>query len=373
MSITDSNIIAVDRAIAEYRRGRPVVLESDDGDGALALAAEQAGPDSLRNLCALSPGPESGADGPVLALTESRAAALHIKPTGHGVVLLPVDGNTDVALVQTLADGSTDLAQPLRGPFQRLRRAPRPTESAAVQLAKAARLLPSAVVVQLSDETDVFTAEARYLSVTTAQIAGYEQAAASTLRQVAEAPVPLAGAENCRLVAFRPADGGIEHLAVVVGDPDRHHPVLTRLHSECFTGDLLASLKCDCGEQLRGAITLMAEKGSGVLLYLAQEGRGIGLMNKLRAYSLQAEGFDTVDANLRLGFDADERIFRPAAEMLRLLGFSQVRLLTNNPDKVAGLEACGIAVSERVSHAFPANLHNDFYLRTKKDRSGHLL
>ena len=242
-----------------------------------------------------------------------------------------------------------------------------------MQLAKAARLLPSAVIVPLPDETDISSAETRYLSVRTRQIAEYEQSAAATLRKVAEAPVPLTDAENCRLIAFRPADGGVEHLAIVVGDPDRHHPVLTRLHSECFTGDLLASLKCDCGEQLRGAIALMAEQGDGVLLYLAQEGRGIGLMNKLRAYSLQAEGFDTVEANLRLGFDADERVFRPAAEMLRLLGFSQVRLLTNNPDKVAGLEACGITVSERVTHAFPANLHNDFYLRTKKDRSGHLL
>ena len=366
MTATNANVIAVDRAIAEFRRGRPVLLEGDEGDYALALAAEQASPDSLRDLC-------TWGGGAVMVLTESRAQALHIKPTGRGVVLLPIDQNTDAGLVQTLADGSTDLAQPLRGPFQRDRRSPHPTETAAVQLAKAARLLPSAVVVQIPDDTNIFTAEAQYLSVTTAQIAGYEQDTALTLRQVAEAPIPLAGAENCRMVAFRPADGGVEHLAIIVGDPDRHHPVLTRLHSECFTGDLLASLKCDCGEQLRGAITLMAEQGSGVLLYLAQEGRGIGLMNKLRAYSLQAEGFDTIEANLRLGFDADERDFLPAAEMLRLLGFSQVRLLTNNPDKVAGLEACGITVCEQVAHAFPANVHNEFYLRTKKDRSGHLL
>jgi len=373
MTATDTNIIAVDRAIAEYRRGRPVVLETEDGDNALAMAAEQASPDSLRDLCEWYNSRDILTDGPVLALTESRANALHIKPTGHGVILLQIDGDTDVGLVQTLADGSMDLAQPMRGPFQRLRRAPHPAESAAVQLAKAARLLPSAVIVPLLDQTDIYTAEARYLTVTTRQIADYEQGSAATLRKVAEAPVPLADAENCRLVAFRPADGGVEHLAIIVGDPDRHHAVLTRLHSECFTGDLLASLKCDCGEQLRGAIALMAEQGSGVLLYLAQEGRGIGLMNKLRAYSLQAEGFDTIEANLRLGFDADERVFRPAAEMLRLLGFGQVRLLTNNPDKVAGLEACGITVSERVTHAFPSNLHNDFYLRTKKDRSGHLL
>ena len=237
----------------------------------------------------------------------------------------------------------------------------------------AARLLPSAVVVPIVDETDLYTAEGLYLTVTTAQIADYETSAALTLKAVAEAPIPLAGAENCRMVAFRPADGGVEHLAIIVGDPDRHSPVLTRLHSECFTGDLLASLKCDCGEQLRGAIRLMAEQGAGVLLYLAQEGRGIGLMNKLRAYSLQAEGYDTIEANLRLGFDADERVFLPAAQMLGLLGFSQVRLLTNNPDKVSGLEACGVRVAERVAHSFPANVHNEFYLRTKKDRAGHLL
>ncbi|MBT4486684.1 MAG: GTP cyclohydrolase II [Rhodospirillaceae bacterium] len=369
MTATDANVIAVDRAIAELRRGRPVLLEADDGNYALALAAEQASPDSFAELCAWAQGTATA----VLVLTESRAQALHIKPTGTGVVLLPVSQTTDVGLVQTLADGSTDLSQPLRGPFQRDRRPPHDTETAAVQLAKAARLLPSAVVVQILDQTDIFAAESRFLSVTVAQIKDYETASAQTLRQVAEAPVPLTDAENCRMVAFRPADGGVEHLAIIVGDPDRHSPVLTRLHSECFTGDLLASLKCDCGEQLRGAIALMAEQGAGVLLYLAQEGRGIGLMNKLRAYSLQAEGFDTIEANLRLGFDADERVFRPAAQMLGLLGFSQVRLLTNNPDKVAGLESCGVTVSERVTHSFPANVHNDFYLRTKKDRSGHLL
>jgi GTP cyclohydrolase II len=149
--------------------------------------------------------------------------------------------------------------------------------------------------------------------------------------------------------------------------------VLTRLHSECFTGDLLGSLRCDCGDQLRGAIAEIARAGSGVLLYLAQEGRGIGLVNKLRAYQLQDAGFDTVDANEQLGFDADERVYLPAAEMLRQLGISRVRLLTNNPEKVAALTRCGIAVVERVPHIFPANDHNERYLRTKASRSGHLL
>jgi GTP cyclohydrolase II len=146
-----------------------------------------------------------------------------------------------------------------------------------------------------------------------------------------------------------------------------------RLHSECFTGDLLGSLRCDCGDQLRGAIAEIARAGSGVLLYLAQEGRGIGLVNKLRAYQLQDDGFDTVDANEQLGFDADERVYLPAAEMLRQLGFERVRLLTNNPEKVAAMTRCGIGVVERVPHVFPANGHNERYLRTKATRSGHWL
>jgi GTP cyclohydrolase II len=180
-------------------------------------------------------------------------------------------------------------------------------------------------------------------------------------------------ARSCELVAFSAGDGGLEHLALLIGDPPRHVPVLARLHSECFTGDLLGSLKCDCGPQLRGALEAIADEGQGVLLYLAQEGRGIGLVNKLRAYQLQDQGFDTVDANLRLGFEIDERAFWPAARMLELLQFQSVRLMTNNPDKVSQLEACGISVTERVAHAFPSNPHNELYLATKAAKTGHLL
>ena len=148
--------------------------------------------------------------------------------------------------------------------------------------------------------------------------------------------------------------------------------MLTRIHSECFTGDLLGSLRCDCGDQLRGAIAEISAAGAGVLLYLAQEGRGIGLVNKLRAYTLQDDGYDTMDANEQLGFDADERVFLPAARMLQILGFNQVNLMTNNPQKVTGLEACGVYVVERVTHTFPSNKHNEGYLRTKAARGGHL-
>ncbi|MSO66149.1 MAG: GTP cyclohydrolase II, partial [Alphaproteobacteria bacterium] len=177
---------------------------------------------------------------------------------------------------------------------------------------------------------------------------------------------------NSEIVAFRPADGGIEHVAILIGKPDGRQPVLVRLHSECFTGDLLGSLRCDCGQQLRGAIEVMAKEGQGALLYLGQEGRGIGLINKLRAYVLQDQGYDTMEANRRLGFEEDERPFLPAARMLALLGFHRIRLLTNNLEKVEGLTRCGIDVVERVAHRFPSNPHNAHYLAAKA-RKGHLL
>jgi len=236
-----------------------------------------------------------------------------------------------------------------------------------IKLIKHAELLPAAIVTDLKDATD-----AGPWSVLSSQILqGIEQQARS-LQVVSEAQVPLEDAELARIVAFRPTDGGTEHLAIVVGEPDLTQPVLIRMHSECFTGDLLGSLRCDCGPQLRGAIAQMAQAGSGILLYLAQEGRGIGLINKLRAYQLQDAGLDTVDANLALGFEEDERDYLPAAQMLQLLGVKSVRLMTNNPRKVQALNNLGIEVVERVAHVMAANQHNSGYLFTKGTRGGHL-
>ncbi|MCB1350669.1 MAG: GTP cyclohydrolase II, partial [Maritimibacter sp.] len=168
-------------------------------------------------------------------------------------------------------------------------------------------------------------------------------------------------------------DGGEEHYAVEIGRPDRAQPVLARLHSACFTGDVLGSLKCDCGPQLHAALEAMATEGAGVLLYLNQEGRGIGLANKMRAYSLQDQGFDTVQANHRLGFEDDERDFRTGAEILKTLGFHAVRLMTNNPKKVEMMRAAGLDVAERVPLKVGASEHNRDYLATKAAKSGHLL
>ena len=176
-------------------------------------------------------------------------------------------------------------------------------------------------------------------------------------------------------LVLSPARGPVHYeteIALLIGQPNGNPP-LVRLHSECLTGDVLGSLKCDCGPQLRAAIEAIKAQGWGMLLYLRQEGRGIGLVNKLRAYALQDQGFDTVDANTRLGFAIDARDFGVAARMLSLLGQRTVRLLTNNPAKVAGLEAAGVTVIERVAHALPPNPHNARYLATKRDRTGHQL
>ena len=166
---------------------------------------------------------------------------------------------------------------------------------------------------------------------------------------------------------------GKEHIAITMGDCGADEPLLIRIHSECLTGDALGSMRCDCGEQLQEAMKRISELGRGAILYLRQEGRGIGLINKLRAYALQDQGFDTVDANTRLGFAIDARDFSVAARMLELLGISNVRLLTNNPEKVEGLKSAGISVEERLPLKIAANPHNAHYLETKKSRTGHAL
>ncbi|MDE0060303.1 MAG: GTP cyclohydrolase II [Defluviicoccus sp.] len=359
---------AVDRAAGDLRRGLPVVLaEPGEAGGIVAFAAEFVSASRLDALRRLGGEPD-------LAITHNRAATLKIRLYTPDVVRIPVPGWLSMEALASLADPATDLALPLRGPFEARRDPVPPGFVAAIRLAKIARLLPAAVAVEAADLAAALGAEkADLLRVGPSAVMSYDVAAAQRLERVTGASVPLDGAEATRIFAFRPRDGGTEHFAIQIGQPEPPGPVLARLHSECFTGDLLGSLKCDCGQQLRGAIAQISAEGEGILLYLAQEGRGIGLINKLRAYALQDLGFDTVEANERLGFEADERVFLPAAEMLRRLGYSSVRLMTNNPDKVEALARFGIEIAERVPHSFPSNDHNAFYLSTKAEKSGHLL
>ena len=362
------SLLTVDRAVSEMRRGRPVLLLAGGGEAALIEAAEATTPDSLARLRAFA-GTE-----PRVALTARRAVALGLPVGGLRVVIVSMADGLTAETVRDLADPLFPVA--MLPPTLRATEAPAfGCDSAAVKLAKTARLLPTVVTAMAADgeigDAAAWAARHDLLLVDAGDVFQYEHIAARSLRAVSEAKVPLADAETARLVAFRPLDGGVEHIAIIVGEPSSDVPVLTRVHSECFTGDLLGSLRCDCGDQLRGAIRTITGQGGGVLLYLAQEGRGIGLVNKLRAYRLQDEGHDTLDANEHLGFDADERIYLPAAMMLRQLGFTRIRLLTNNPDKVEGLGRYGIAVVERLPLSFAPNPHNQGYVRTKRERGGH--
>lgn len=364
------SLLAVERAVSELRRGRYVAVRGNNGSAALALAAEGCTPESLDGLSKTAGSPAA------LTITARRARVLGIAQPKGRIITLGTSAALDAETVGQIADPLASLDVDASS-FESHETATYDSESAAVSLTKLARLLPAALTapIQVSDADDLAAWALRHdlMLIDSGDVFQYEKTAARTLRRVSEASVPLADAEDTRVIAFRPRDGGLEHLAIVIGEPDPGAPVLARIHSECFTGDLLGSLRCDCGDQLRGAIHEIGRAGAGVLLYLAQEGRGIGLVNKLRAYALQDQGFDTMEANEQLGFDADERVYLPAAQMLRLLGFDQVRLMTNNPIKVDALTACGVSVTERVAHTFPANKHNEQYLKTKATRGGHMM
>ncbi len=351
------------RARADLRMGAAIVL-LDAGDGALLLAAAAATAARLADLRAA---------GVVdLTLTERRATTLKARAYDGDLARVALPADADLDWVRATADPSADLAWPMKGPYLTRRGGEARLHRAAIALAKQAHLLPAALVVPLPRAAAMGLAAAHGLS--TVELAGLPaEAPAPVMQEIAAARVPLAVSEAGRVHVFRPRDGAEEHYAVEIGAPDRAAPVLCRLHSACFTGDLIGSLKCDCGPQLRAALEQIGAEGAGVLLYLNQEGRGIGLANKMRAYALQDQGFDTVEANHRLGFEDDERDFRIGANILRAMGFARVRLMTNNPRKVAMMQGCGLDVVERVPLRVGRTRFNAGYLDTKAAKSGHLL
>lgn len=351
------------RARSDLRMGAAVALAAPDGKrAALVLAAEAATADRLEAL---------RGRGPLdLAITDRRAETLKARAYDGDLARVAVPRDAGIDWVHATADPSADLAFPMKGPYVTRRDGAADLHRAAIALCKQAHLLPAALVLPLPAAV---AAEAVQDGLTLLHVDAIPFDAAPRMIEAAAARVPLHVSEAGRVHVFRPGDGSEEHYAVEIGAPDRREPVLCRLHSACFTGDVIGSLKCDCGPQLRAALDQIAAAGSGVLLYLNQEGRGIGLANKMRAYALQDQGFDTVEANHRLGFEDDERDFRIGADILRALGFSRVRLMTNNPKKVAMMNGCGLEVVERVPLQVGRTRHNDAYLRTKAAKSGHLL
>lgn len=362
MPLQPSIVERLARARGDLRMGVPVVL-TGDGQAAAFVAVEEVTTDRLTALRALGP--------LELALTARRAETLKTPAYDGDIarIAVPQDAGTD--WLRALADPADDLRVPMKGPLRSLRDGSATLHRAALQLVKSAHLLPAALMVRIPH--GLALADEHGLTLLPLHDIAPELSRLSPLHGVVNARLPMQAAQAGRLHIFRPEDGGEEHYAIEIGKPDRSAPVLARLHSACFTGDVLGSLKCDCGPQLRAALAQMGTEGAGVLLYLNQEGRGIGLANKMRAYSLQDQGFDTVEANHRLGFEDDERDFRIGAGILRQMGFSAVRLLTNNPRKLAMMESCGLTVTERVPLRVGQTAQNAGYLATKAAKSGHLL
>jgi GTP cyclohydrolase II len=359
----DPAALAVDRAIGELRRGR--AIQVTDGTRTLLVGAVETlqAPVFARLVVA-------GSRDALLLVTAERALAAGLSHQLGGPVAIAFPRDMGLAELRSLAGvGST----PIVHTGLRVDRAPACAQlaNAAFQLAKSGRLLPALVGFD-----SAAAPAAGVIAIDARDVEHRMRFGHYSVQLISRARVPLAEAVDCEIALFRDEHGLAEHVAVIIGNPEQQttpqNSVPVRLHSACLTGDLLGSLRCDCGEQLRTAVQRIAALGGGVLLYLDQEGRGIGLPNKLRAYVLQDEGLDTVDADQHLGFLADERSYEVAAALLTALGIKRIRLLTNNPQKISALREHGIEIAGRLPLVTSSNSHNERYLKAKTERAGHL-
>jgi GTP cyclohydrolase II len=341
---------AVERAIAEFRAGRPVEIR-DDRSVKLALPVSALEPEQIAVLEMLTQGRAR------LAMPAARLRHLGLEREVPGTVALPQIDFGRLEMLVLKVDGRIDAPV---GPCDEI-------DLAALELGALALIPPAMILVPLARVGDA----AGMLAAEACDILAYRRLAAVKLSIVSRAPVPLEGAPQTEFIVFRGGEGLRDQVAIIVGQPDRTRPVSVRLHSACLTGDLFGSLKCDCGDQLRGTVRYMAENGGGVLLYLDQEGRGNGIANKVKAYRLQHDGYDTYDADEILGFGLDQRRFDFAAEMLRHLDVTRVALITNNPDKIGALHRAGIDVVADQRALGRRTAENVSYLRSKRDKAGH--
>jgi GTP cyclohydrolase II len=352
--LQDEAQVAMDRALAELRAGRPILLESAQGSAMLTAVDAL----SAAALAALATHPAIA-----LVLPKARARALGLAV--ECAVALPLAG-LDHETVRRLAGGAESEAPASWSPADAM-------GLMGIELCKQALLLPAVLIAEIGGGAELADPPLPIHRLALAEAQAALGQSRLSLEIVSRARIPLPGDIEASFIVFRGAPVLRDQLAVVVGDPDPEGPVALRLHSACLTGDLFGSLRCDCGDQLRKAVTRLAEAGGGVLLYLDQEGRGTGLRNKMRAYALQDAGLDTIDADAMLGYGADERRYDIAAGMLLCLGYRQVRLLTNNPEKIAALRRAGIEVREVQPLAGLVTVENRRYLSTKARRAGHTL
>ncbi len=355
-----------DRAILDLRQGGIVMIKDRRGHAGLIQAAEFI--DQNTPLFDLI-----GGGMPVLCLTSRHTKALSGVNSALPCHTVATGVMQDDEILALILGDTTQLPENAGILGEKHDSLPH----LACTLLRRAKLVPAALLVRLTHlDNHQLQAVADTHHIAVVDGPRLDQLNDKTLPEMgitAIANLPLSMAPQSEIVMFRQPSGREEHFAVIVSDGKKAKTPLVRLHSQCVTGDVLGSLKCDCGPQLHHALAQMNEEGGGILLYLAQEGRDIGLVNKVRAYALQDRGFDTVDANHKLGFETDERYFGPAAAMLKSLGVSRVRLMTNNPDKIQQLSFHGIDVVERVALAMPSNPHNKDYLQTKQTRTGHII
>ncbi len=350
------------QAVDALRHGWPLAVDLGADETLILQPIETAATSGLQSGRLLI----SAARAATLKLANQREAAVPYAP----VLIRGADGFT-LSDAMAVADPALDLASPMKGPFRADPLEWAETAQAVLELARIAGILPAFMVAPAN------AGEAQPFAP--ADLEAWSDPAQLSIATRARLPIAATQEQDdpSEIVVFRKADDMREHCALIIGKQMADATPLVRLHSECLTGDILGSLKCDCGPQLDAALHAMAQEadggGYGVLLYMRQEGRGIGLVNKMRAYRLQDQGFDTVEANERLGLPDESRDFATAARMLALLGIDRIRLMTNNPRKVTALEQEGINIAQRVAHQLPDNPHNARYLATKRDRSGHLL
>ena len=392
---------SIESAIEDIRKGKLVIVVDDEdreNEGDFITAARNVTPEVINFMSKVGRGlicapiTEQRADELDLQLMVNTNTALHETPftvsidlLGHGCTT-GISAHDRAKTVQALINPATkpsDLGRPghifpLRAKPGGVLRRTGHTE-ATVDLARLAGLEPAGVLVEIMNEDGTMARlpELRVLAeqyglkiISIKDLIEYRMERDSLIEEIVRVDMPTKYGQF-KLVAFKEKATGGEHLALIKGEWKKGEPVLTRVHSSCFTGDILGSMRCDCGEQLHKAMQMVEKEGKGIVLYMNQEGRGIGLMNKLRAYKLQEEGMDTVEANLKLGFGMDERDYGIGAQILNYLGVNRLRLMSNNPRKRAGLKGYGLEIVDIVPIEVPPNSHNHRYLQTKRDKLGH--
>ena len=398
----DVKLSTIEEAIEDFREGKFVIVVDDEdreNEGDFIIAAEKITPEAVNFML------KHGRGVLCAPITMSRCKELELEPqvssntsllgTPFTVTVDKIEGCTTgvsaadrAATIQALADPAstpTTFARPghinpLYAQDKGVLRRAGHTE-ASIDLARLAGLQPAAALIEIMNEDGtmarmpelkILAAEYGLKIISISDLIKYRLKQESLVEQGEEVDMPTKYG-HFRLIPFRQKSTGLEHIALIKGEWKEDEPILVRVHSSCMTGDIFASQRCDCGAQLHKAMQLIDESGKGVIVYLNQEGRGIGLMNKMRAYKLQEEGMDTVDANLCLGFKADERDYGVGAEILRKIGVHKMRLITNNPVKRIGLESYGLTITENVSIEIEPNTYNSRYLHTKAERMGHTL